>query len=107
MDSVLNSFKHADSVAFGHRRAAHTSVYDKNPDDHHPTVVPDYVIPPESETYWAPHPQTGVFGPPAEHTTTAGERGFHSSAADVGQDSVLEQQAWFRHTGLEDLEKPH
>ncbi|XP_059446559.1 late embryogenesis abundant protein At5g17165-like [Corylus avellana] len=88
------------------RRAAHTSVYDKNPDDQHiPNVVPDHVIPPQSETYWEPHPKTGVFGPPADQAA-AGEHGFQSSTAD-GADSVLEQKAWYRPTGLEDLEKPH
>lgn len=86
----------------------HTSVYDKNPEDHTPTVVPDHLIPPQPETYWTPHPQTGIFGPSAKHTsTTAGDRGFYSSTVDGGEGSVLEEKAWFRHTGVEDLEKPH
>ncbi|GMY06458.1 late embryogenesis abundant protein At5g17165 [Fagus crenata] len=85
------------------RRAAHTSVYDKNLDDHTPpNVVPDHVIPPHSDKYWEPHPKTGVFGPPAGQSTAGGER-----TANGGEDSVLEQKAWFRPTGLEDLEKPH
>ncbi|KAE8077338.1 hypothetical protein FH972_015910 [Carpinus fangiana] len=90
----------------GYRRAAHTSAYDKNPDDHHiPNVVPDHIIPPQSETYWEPHPKTGVFGPPAD-AAAAGEHGFQSSTAD-DKNSVLEEKAWYRPTGLEDLEKPH
>ncbi|XP_041013615.1 late embryogenesis abundant protein At5g17165-like [Juglans microcarpa x Juglans regia] len=90
------------------RRAEHTSVYDKNPEDHTPNVVPDYIISPQSETYWAPHPQTGVFGPSTEQTSTVvGERGFHSSFVNGGEGSVLEEKAWFHHTGVEDLEKPH
>lgn len=86
------------------RRAAHTSAYDKNPEDHTPlNVVPDNVIPPHSDKYWAPHPQTGVFGPPAGQASTAGG----DRTANGGEDSVLEQKAWFRPSGLEDLEKPH
>lgn len=90
------------------RRTAHASTYDKNLDDQvRPTVVPDEVIQPESEKYWAPHPQTGVFGPATEQNTCVGvERGFHFSPAK-GEDSVLEEKAWFRPTSLEDLEKPH
>lgn len=90
-----------------YRRAVHVSVYDKNFDDQvRPTVVPDDVIQPGSDKYWSPHPQTGVFGPAAEHSQVAGgERSFYSSAAaNGGEDSVLEQKAFFRP--LEDLEKP-
>ena len=48
-------------------RSAHFSIYDKNPDDQLPPgVVPDELIQPQSDKYWAPHPQTGVFGPAAE-----------------------------------------
>ncbi|XP_061351112.1 late embryogenesis abundant protein At5g17165-like [Gastrolobium bilobum] len=92
------------------RRAAHSSVYDKNPDDQiHSGPVPDDVIQAtQSGKYWAPHPQTGVFGPPGGEQATAptsgGERSFHS---DASADSVLEEKAWFRPTSLEDLEKPH
>ncbi|KAJ4721457.1 Hydrogen peroxide-induced 1 [Melia azedarach] len=96
------------TVTTSHKRAAHTSAYDKNLDDQvHPTVVPDDVIQPQSEKYWAPHPQTGVFGPEA---AGAGS-GFNSSPATANghnnSDSVLEEKAWFRPTSLEDLEKPH
>ncbi|KAI8565206.1 hypothetical protein RHMOL_Rhmol03G0242200 [Rhododendron molle] len=86
------------------RRAVHFSVYDKNFDDQvRPTVVPDDVIQPGSDKYWSPHPQTGVFGPAAEHSQVAGT--FHlSAAANGGEESVLEQKAFFRP--LEDLEKP-
>nr|DAD19320.1 TPA_asm: hypothetical protein HUJ06_020783 [Nelumbo nucifera] len=88
------------------RRGAHFSVYDKNVDDQVlPSVVPDDVIQPQSEKYWAPHPQTGVFGPATEGKGGAGgERGgLHSPPAN-GESSVLEQKAWFRP--LEDVEKP-
>lgn len=90
------------------RRAAHASVYDKNPDEQiQPSIVPDNVIPPQPDKYWAPHPQTGVFGPAAEHSHTAGGEGG-SSPVDIGEGaSVLEQKAWFRPTSIEDLEKPH
>lgn len=88
-------------------RSAHASAYDKNQEDHgHPTVVPDDVIQPQSDKYWAPHPQTGVFGPASELNSSAGgEQGSHSS--DNGVDSILEEKAWFRPTNIEDLEKPH
>ncbi|KAJ7949813.1 Hydrogen peroxide induced protein 1 [Quillaja saponaria] len=91
------------------RSSLHT-VYDKNPDDQiHHSVVPDDVIQPQSDKYWAPHPQTGVFGPATEQspTATAGGSSSTSQAANAGVDSVLEQKAWFRPTSIEDLEKPH
>ncbi|GFY81809.1 hypothetical protein Acr_02g0000490 [Actinidia rufa] len=83
------------------RRAVHVSVYDKNVEDQvRPTVVPDDVIGSQPDKYWAPDPQTGVFGPATEHKP--GEGGVSSS--NGGEDSVLEQKAFFRP--LEDLEKP-
>ncbi|GAV89555.1 hypothetical protein CFOL_v3_32969, partial [Cephalotus follicularis] len=92
--------------SFCFRRAAHTSVYDKNLEDlPQPTAVPDDVIPPSSDKYWAPHPRTGVFGPATEQISGAG--GDEGSLPDRGVDSVLEEKAWFRPTSLEDLEKPH
>ncbi|KAI4295336.1 hypothetical protein L6164_035391 [Bauhinia variegata] len=90
------------------RSATYSSQYEKNPDDHvQASVVPDDVIQQQSTNYWAPHPQTGVFGPATD--AAAGDRSFHSlSAADAGkEESVLEEKAWFRPTSLEDLEKPH
>ncbi|KAL6581618.1 hypothetical protein OROMI_007541 [Orobanche minor] len=84
-------------------RAVHISVYDKDPEEHVlPTVVPDNVIPPNPEQYWAPHPQTGVFGPASNHKPSSG--GEIGSRTKAREDSVLEQKAFFRP--LEDLEKP-
>ncbi|XP_010063074.2 late embryogenesis abundant protein At5g17165 [Eucalyptus grandis] len=86
------------------RRAAHTSVYDKNPEDQvASTVVPDEVIDAPSDKYWAPHPKTGVFGPATDHHLRA-----HGELPKPGdaENSVLEDTAWFRPTSLEDLEKP-
>ncbi|XP_045811763.1 late embryogenesis abundant protein At5g17165-like [Trifolium pratense] len=87
-------------LSLASRRAAYSSVYDKNADDHiRSEPVPDDVIQSTQSTkYWAPHPHTGVFGPPGEHSTDA-------SAAAAS--SVLEEKAWFRPSSLEDLEKPH
>ncbi|KAJ9185556.1 hypothetical protein P3X46_005177 [Hevea brasiliensis] len=95
--------------AFTARRPAHTSVYDKNLDDNvNASAVPDDVIQPESDKYWAPHPQTGVFGPATEpHSAAGGERGVSASPANSDPSSVLEEKAWFRPTSLEDLEKPN
>ena len=68
-------------------RSAHFCVYDKNPDDQfRPGVVPDELIQPQSDKYWAPHPQTGVFGLAAEQTCAAAgggggagrDQGFYS-----------------------------
>ncbi|KAG5617413.1 hypothetical protein H5410_017237, partial [Solanum commersonii] len=54
--------------------------------------------------YWAPHPQTGVFGPVATDTAGA-ERNFYTSPATAATaESILEQKTFFRP--LEDLEKP-
>ncbi|XP_004235359.1 late embryogenesis abundant protein At5g17165 isoform X1 [Solanum lycopersicum] len=93
----------ANSPSLSGRRGVQTSVYDKNPEDHvRDSVVPDEVIEAQSDKYWAPHPQTGVFGPA---DTAGAERGFHSSQATAATaESILEQKAFFRP--LEDLEKP-
>lgn len=79
-------------------RSVHISAYDKNHEEIvQPNVVPDHVIPPHNEKYWAPHPQTGVFGP-----TTDGKFDVHATA--TSEDSVLEQKTFIRP--LEDLDKP-
>ncbi|GER32229.1 hydrogen peroxide induced protein 1 [Striga asiatica] len=86
------------------RRAVHVSAYEKNEEDDHvrPTVVPDHVIPTRPNNYWAPHPQTGVFGPVTnEKPASGGESDLHTNASS---DSVLEEKAFFRP--MEDLEKP-
>ncbi|XP_011075823.1 uncharacterized protein LOC105160234 isoform X2 [Sesamum indicum] len=84
-------------------RSVHVSAYDKNPEDNiNPTVVPDHVIPAQPEEYWAPHPQTGVFGPASEDKPGAS---VHANGSDSGRaESVLEEKAFFRP--LEDLDKP-
>ncbi|KAJ6693715.1 hypothetical protein OIU85_004488 [Salix viminalis] len=88
-------------------RAAHTSVYDKNLDDElRPNVVPDEVIKPQSDKYWAPHPRTGVFGPATEQQLAESSRDG-GSVASGGEDPAVDEKAWFRPTSLEDLEKPH
>lgn len=84
-------------------RVAHFSAYDKNVDEEmHPDSVPDDVIQPHINNYWAPHPQTGVFGP-IDHITSDHQH-QPSPAAAAADGSVLEQQAWFRP--LEDVDKP-
>ncbi|GAU18953.1 hypothetical protein TSUD_229440 [Trifolium subterraneum] len=100
-----NNFNSASpplSLAF--RRAAYSSVYDKNADDYiHSEPVPDDVIQSTQSTkYWAPHPHTGVFGPPGEQSSD-----FTTDASAAAASSVLEEKAWFRPSSLEDLEKPH
>ncbi|XP_073131054.1 late embryogenesis abundant protein At5g17165-like [Henckelia pumila] len=99
--SILPSSSHRN-------RRVHDSVYEKNqeeliPERSHATVVPDDLIPPQPEEYWAPHPQTGVFGPAVDQNTSAAENstGFGLGA---NTNSVLEQKAFFRHS--EDLDKP-
>ncbi|GAB4826404.1 hypothetical protein Ancab_009269 [Ancistrocladus abbreviatus] len=98
----------ARSLSAAFRRSLHASVYDKNVEDQiNPAIVPDNVVEPQSEKYWAPHPHTGVFGPATEINPAAGsEHGFHTSpaAGNGGSESVLEQTAFFRP--LEDLDKP-
>lgn len=82
----------------------HGSVYEKNQDEHvRPSFVPDEVIHPQSDKYWAPHPETGVFGPVNEETKAAGAQALPASGSE---DSVLEQKAFFRPVEVEDLEKP-
>ncbi|CAH9110054.1 unnamed protein product [Cuscuta europaea] len=87
---------------FPARRAVHVSMYDKNMEEHvqqHPTTVPDE----SSNSWWAPHPQTGVFGPSTHHNNHVAAPGGGDFHPGAGQ-SVLELQAFFRP--LEDLEKP-
>ncbi|XP_009770359.1 late embryogenesis abundant protein At5g17165-like [Nicotiana tabacum] len=96
----LNQFSYAsarNSPTLSGRRAVHASVYDKNPEEY---VRPYFVVPDEviNDKYWAPHPQTGVFGPVTDHS------GFKIMPASASVDSVLEQKAFFRP--LEDLDKP-
>ncbi|KAL6008255.1 hypothetical protein ACLOJK_033761 [Asimina triloba] len=84
---------------------SHLSAYDKNPDEAvHPAVVPDDVIQPpgSSDKYWAPHPDTGVFGPSEQNSAVPAASGRPAPAAANG--SVLEEKAWFRP--LEDVDKP-
>ena len=70
-------------------------------------MVPDYVIQAaHSDKYWAPHPQTGVFGPPTENLNFQPSSAASTVNAATAA-SVLEEKAWFRPTSLEDLEKPH
>ncbi|KFK44648.1 hypothetical protein AALP_AA1G285800 [Arabis alpina] len=79
----------------------HTSTYDKNVEEElQASKVPDELIKPDSEKYWSPHPQTGVFGPSSSSNTTDENRGGQ-------KDSVMEEKAWFRPTSLEDLDKSH
>ncbi|KAF1861285.1 hypothetical protein Lal_00014011 [Lupinus albus] len=102
-------FSKSTSPLSNSRRAAYSSLYDKNPDDQiHSGPVPDDVIhSTNSGNYWAPHPQTGIFGPPGETTSSTGDRSFHSASTADPAGSVLEVKAWFRPTSLEDLEKPN
>lgn len=84
-----------------------TSVYDKNVDEElRPVVVPDHVIASDSDKYWGPHPNTGVFGPadPSGGDVAATVLRRNPLPADGSSSSVLDQTAWFRP--LEDVEKP-
>ncbi|XP_076947857.1 late embryogenesis abundant protein At5g17165-like [Bidens hawaiensis] len=80
------------------RKAVHVSVYDKNIDDQvHPSLVPEEALTQaQPEKYWAPHPETGVFGPAHEKTLGGSKPEVHGS--------VLEEKTFFRP--LENLEKP-
>ncbi|XP_022922449.1 late embryogenesis abundant protein At5g17165-like [Cucurbita moschata] len=94
------------SAAPKFRRAAHSSTYDKNHDEQvRPSIVPDDVIQPQSaDKYWAPNPQTGVFGPATINPVAA----VANHTANGGNYSIVEEEkAWFRPTSLEDSEKPH
>lgn len=83
------------------RRYVHSSVYEKNEDEGaRLTRVPEDVIQPKSDKWWLPHPTTGVFGPAEEQGWAGGDR-HHSR--ENSNESVLEQQAWFRP--LEDVQK--
>lgn len=70
----------------------HASTYDKDIEEHvRPTIVPDEVIDANSNNYWGPNPNTGVFGP-AHPNVSARATG---QAGDT-TNSVLDQKVWFR-----------
>ncbi|CAN4099180.1 unnamed protein product [Withania somnifera] len=93
--SARNSFN--SSSGLSGRRAVQISVYDKNPEEYFSES--DEIVKVQSDKYWTPHPQTGIFGPATEHII-CDKHDFHFSTVD----SVLEQQTFFRD--IEDLEKP-
>ncbi|KAF8052210.1 hypothetical protein N665_1588s0022 [Sinapis alba] len=98
---VVTVFPRATSPAPFTSRSYNSSGYDKNVEDElQASAVPDDVIKPESDKYWSPHPQTGVFGPSTTEHSPAEEAARQDSA-------VLEETAWFRPTSLEDLDKTH
>ncbi|CAA7051534.1 unnamed protein product [Microthlaspi erraticum] len=83
-------------------RNGHTSAYDKNVEEElQSSKVPDEMIKPDSDKYWSPHPQTGVFGPSSSSSST------EATDENLGsqEDSVMEEKAWFRPTSLEDMDK--
>ncbi|GAY35286.1 hypothetical protein CUMW_278260 [Citrus unshiu] len=91
------------------RRFGHTSAYDKNVDEQvRPSVVPDDVIEPQSEKYWEPNPQTGVFGPASPALRLARQRkvALHSPRLANGRRTNLsleEQTPGSAHQVLEAL----
>ncbi|KAH6813632.1 hypothetical protein C2S51_022650 [Perilla frutescens var. frutescens] len=102
---LAGQIRSRDSAAFSQlsSRSVHGSAYDKNPEENvSATVVPDHVMPPQPDEYWAPHPKTGVFGPATDDTPGSGRDPGVQASAEGG--SVLEQKAFFRP--LEDLDKP-
>ncbi|CAN0824348.1 Late embryogenesis abundant protein At5g17165 [Linum grandiflorum] len=57
--------------------------------------------------YWEPHPQTGVFGPASAASASSGAKSTTTTTTTTTITDAPEEQAWFRPTSLEDLEKPH
>ncbi|GLJ23785.1 hypothetical protein SUGI_0451300 [Cryptomeria japonica] len=82
------------------RKCVHSSVYEKNEDvGVHLDKVPDEIIQPATQKSWVPHPKTGVFGPAEEQSWTGGNP---NQSPEKIEESVLEQQVWFRPSeGLE------
>uniref|UniRef100_A0A7N0VBL2 Uncharacterized protein n=1 Tax=Kalanchoe fedtschenkoi TaxID=63787 RepID=A0A7N0VBL2_KALFE len=81
-------------------------MYEKNPEECVPAaMVPDEVVNgSRSGKYWVPHPETGVFMPLlAEENSNCVSRAVIS---DGRKKTAPEEKAWFRPTGLEDLDKP-
>ncbi|XP_042014258.1 late embryogenesis abundant protein At5g17165-like [Salvia splendens] len=102
---LARQIRSRDSLAISllHRRSVQASAYEKNPEENvNSTLVPDHVIPPQSDEYWAPHPKTGVFGPATDENPGLGRNPGGEGGTDGG--SVLEEKAFFRP--LKDLEKP-
>ncbi|RWR89675.1 hydrogen peroxide induced protein 1 [Cinnamomum micranthum f. kanehirae] len=96
----------ASRIGTGRASQFSVYVYEKNVEEDAvcSTVVPDDLIPPHSDKYWAPHPQTGVFGPPGEDHTSSSSSSSLPLLPTNGS-SVLDQKAWFRQ--LEDVDQPH
>ncbi|KAI4320100.1 hypothetical protein MLD38_033613 [Melastoma candidum] len=87
-------------------RHSHSSMGDQdNPDDPpgSKAVVPDRVPEDQPEDYWIPHPETGLFVPPADQDVFEDVDGGSGS---LTEHSVLEQHAFFRPSSIEDPDKP-
>ncbi|KAF3639860.1 putative cell division cycle 20.1, cofactor of APC complex-like isoform X1 [Capsicum annuum] len=97
---IMNHIARNSANSSTGRRAVHmSSVYDKNPEEYLSSVPNEIIEEAQSDKYWTPHPQTGVFGPATDHIIYD-KHDFHLSTVD----SVLEQKTFFRDLG--DLEKP-
>ncbi|ESQ51368.1 hypothetical protein EUTSA_v10017419mg [Eutrema salsugineum] len=85
-------------------RNGHTWTYSKNVEEElQSSKVPDELIKSDSNKYWSPHPQTGVFGPSSSSSITD----TNDKNRSQDQDSVMDVKAWFRATSLEDLDKTY
>ncbi|KAF3499501.1 hypothetical protein F2Q69_00044700 [Brassica cretica] len=72
-------------------RNAHTSAYDKNVEEElQPSKVPDELIKSESDKYWSPHPQTGVFGPSSSSTTDTADEKLSREYLNRSDSNVLQ-----------------
>ncbi|XP_072968981.1 uncharacterized protein [Typha angustifolia] len=91
---------------------AHVAQNSKNVEEYQEeavaTVLPDEMIEGESESFWVPDPETGVFVPAEE-----GDIDVHGSlpipphtTGDGGSSSVLEQTVWVRELEVEEFERP-
>ncbi|KAJ4811517.1 Hydrogen peroxide induced protein 1 [Rhynchospora pubera] len=82
------------AVPISASRSVHASTYDKEIEEQvRPSVVPDEVIDTDSDKYWGPNPNTGVFGPanPAVSARPTGQ-----SQIGGGTGSVLDQKVSYR-----------
>ncbi|KAF3324838.1 Late embryogenesis abundant protein [Carex littledalei] len=69
-------------------------------------VLPDKVIESETENFWAPDPETGVFVPAEESEIDVNNSRPAPPHPTENGTSVLDQTVWVREVEIEEVERP-
>jgi Late embryogenesis abundant protein len=69
-------------------------------------VLPDEVIESETENFWAPDPETGVFTPAEESEIDVSNSPSGPPPPTGNGTAILDQKVWVREGELEEVERP-